>query len=43
MDFGGFRRAGFYDLEDLDEGNFGTNYIRGVSANSTKHLSISNN
>ena len=30
MDFGAFRRAGFYAVRDLDERNFGANYIRGV-------------
>ena len=43
MDFGAFRRAGFYAVRDLDEGNFGENYIRGVFTNSTKHLSVRNN
>ena len=27
MDFGAFWRAGFYAMRDLDEGNFGANYI----------------
>ena len=43
MDFGAFWRTGFYAVQDLDEGNFGTIYIRGVFTNSTKQLSISNN
>ena len=43
MDFGAFWRTGFYAVRDLDEESFGTNYIRGVFANSTKHLSINNN
>ena len=30
MDFGAFRRAGFYAVGDLDEVNFGANEIRGV-------------
>ena len=30
MDFGVFRRAGFYAVGDLDKGNFGANYIKGV-------------
>ena len=43
MDFGAFRSAGFYAVRDLDEGNFGANYIRGAFTNSTKHLSVRNN
>ena len=30
MDFGVFWRADFYAIQDLDEGNFGANYIWGV-------------
>ena len=30
MDFGAFLRAGLCTPRDLDEGNFGANYIRGV-------------
>ena len=30
MDFGAFRRAGFYAAGDLDEANFGANEIRVV-------------
>ena len=30
MDFGAFWWAGFYAVQDLDEGNFGANHIRGV-------------
>ena len=43
MDSGAFWMASFYAVRDLDEGNFGTNHIRGVFTNSTKHLSVSNN
>ena len=43
MDFGAFWKTGFNAVRDLDEGNFGANFIRGVFANSTKHLSINNN
>ena len=30
MDFGAFWSAGFYAIRDLDEEDFGANYIRGV-------------
>ena len=38
MDFGAFSRAAFYAVQDLDEGNFRTNYIRGAFTNSKKHI-----
>ena len=43
MDFSAFWRTGFYAVRDIDEGNFGTKCIRGVFANSRKHMSINNN
>ena len=43
MGFGVFWRVGFYAVRDINEENFGTNYIRGGFTNSTKHLNISSN
>ena len=31
MDFGALRRAGFYAVRDVDEGNFGANCVKLVS------------